>query len=81
MSNTFRANTLTVIGAIGYLVAFAIVIIETLAGDPIPVRAVALVLLASAAALGVDFALDFAPIQISTRPDSPEDERQKGEGG
>lgn len=76
-SDTFRTNTLTVVGAIGYLVAFAISVATTLAGDPIPVKAISVILLASAGCLGTDFALDFLPLQISTRPEDAEPPKEK----
>lgn len=75
-SDTFRTNALTVVGSIGYLVASIITIEAVFTGDPIPIKAAALFLLAGTSAMGVDFALDFLPVQIATRP--PDDGKKEG---
>lgn len=62
----FRTNGLAVIGMAGYLLSFVLAV-GVMFGYPVSPKLVAVILLASASASGVDFASDFAPIQINFR--------------
>lgn len=60
MADRFRQNTLTVLGAIGY-VAFLGAAAAKTAGYPVTWELIGVILLTSSAMLGVDFGLDVIP--------------------
>lgn len=54
----FRRKILTVMGAIGYLVALLLIVIDVLPAYDVPLQSIFIVLGTSSVLLGVDFGID-----------------------
>lgn len=73
----FRQRTLTLLGAVGYLVALALMVVDIMPEFSVPLRTIFIVLLTSSALLGVDYGIDvFNLLSHETdRPHKPDSDR------
>lgn len=77
----FRKNALTIVGVVGYFGAVVLALIDALTPATVPIEVLAVIFTASAAALNIDFSLDFLPVTVSTRPESKSTSADKEENG
>lgn len=71
----FRARVLTLLGAVGYLVALLMMLINILPTYTVPTESILLTLATSSALLGIDYGIDIFKIlparQTAERPEKP----------
>lgn len=67
----FRRKILTVMGAIGYLVALLLIVIDVLPAYDVPLQSIFIVLGTSSVLLGVDFGIDVLGASSDSRPIKP----------
>lgn len=70
--DNFRTNTLTVLGAVGFVVFFALAVARGL-GHPVSWELLGTVFSASSGLLSLEFGLDTFPVQVSWRNDPGQD--------
>lgn len=80
MTDQFRTNALTVLGAAGYLV-FLILVLLDVTGYSVEWKLIVMVLLTSSSLLSIDFGLDIFPVQFSRQTNRSDEDRPKNEDG
>jgi hypothetical protein len=63
-AENFRTNTLTVVGALGYVVFFALIFMKAL-GLPVTWQLLGVVVSISSGLMGLEFGMDFLPFTVT----------------